>query len=459
MTRSSELRIAFIVEPLPVRSGPEDFEWPFLHFCSIAEALNRSGAAKTYIFGPDQLINKYQICCHGIKGSTLGFDQSWPKRWRQEWTNFLNGQDNHKVSLISEIIARELIDVVYIWSKNDTLRKASIEGGARVIHVELSPIRSPMGLYWMLDPDGVGPDSLASEMIVGNEFSKRSDLNLNYCLSDLISDQSLRLKTASNRKKRLLVPLQLDYDINTILWNSYGNQYKSLKELLLNLANYRDIDLTVRSHPASKRDYSTLVKLHAPEANYVTGATPLWESLTHWDGVIHVNSSVGFEAQLLSMNVCSLGAGLTSRMTASGKYGTKIESFIKSSVLSDDPSNNVEGARNFEILRKYFTVPDFIANKPSTYALVASAITSFPGSTKSWFQTCGLQETLKNSQIQRLEYEIASLRAQNHYRILDYKSHEGLHATNQKYIDELRSENQIRIDEIRFLGEKIRSMP
>lgn len=442
------LKILFVTDPMPVRSGPADFSWPFQIFRNIADSLEVSGLSKSYMIATDYLIDEFPSRCKSIKGSDLGINQTWPADWRDGWLEAMDNVDKSIFSKCVEIFEKLEIDVVYIWSKHDTIRAAALKAGAKVIHVEQGPIRAPTARYWIFDPLGIGPESFAADYInLCNE--RTSDYDVSYFAVDNFLS---RCSTHKNRSinKKIIIALQMEKDINSILWSPFKSQVDFIQQMSIRLKKYKNIDVVVRQHPAAGENVGSDVEQLFGPGSYDDGKIDIWNSLGDYDGLININSTLGFEAGLAGIPVLSLGKSLFHKGIDVDALDCSIDKFIEN--VNNVQSEFSRSTSIMAILMKYFLVDDAIAMKPSFYHRLAVDFKRSASSNFDWFiNKNGLKNILNKYVNEISRYRLSVLSEENHKRIMQISNNARLIDSHRARISELEHQNHLRILEIEKL--------
>jgi capsular polysaccharide export protein len=123
-----------------------------------------------------------------------------------------------------------------------------------------------------------------------------------------VSGEYMLLKTINTdtKNKKVLLILQVPYDVNMVYHSLfYNNHYSIVKDLHQNLPS--DSFLIVREHPLYKGKYETELYAYMLNNNIVLDKDELYSSIDSSSVVVVNNSTVGIEAISRYKNVVVLG--------------------------------------------------------------------------------------------------------------------------------------------------------
>ena len=445
---SDKLRIVFATDPSPIRSGPSHYRFPFELFGSIADAIENSKTAIVYILATDALISTCTFKCQKIFGSQLGFDQTWPTEWKNTWPNLINAVDPVSFEQCRIFFKQNHINVLFICDKHDTIREAAIAENVKVIHLAQGPLRSPKTRLWLVDPKGIGPDSLCSESFFRNTYAD------DYAIAEIgkIADAVVDFHHTKRKRLSIMIALQPHDDIPSIIWNDIGPTTVFIQELFDCAAQHKDIIFCLRKHPNDPFNFANIMQVLPNNVMYDDGSKEFWSSISDFDALINLSSAAGCEATLLGIPVLTLGKGMFSVGIQRNQYTKCIDKFvddISTGKFTVDSGFHVK----FSKIMMKFLVDEAYIRLPSFYISLSYALLKSHLSANNWFdEYCGLQHIKNQLQSFVVMQEIYNIKAENYKRIQDLGYIHNLMEKMRDDIHTLKQENHKRIIENDFLS-------
>ncbi|MQP66381.1 hypothetical protein GE253_13640 [Niveispirillum sp. SYP-B3756] len=342
------MHLLIYVEPHPVRNGFMQHNWIAHQF---AQSLSSHWGA-----GPDQvrlLVNR-----HVGEEMAVRYPDSWPHficpssalsrkidealvDWASAgldiWAGLLTGT-GPICALYEELLddVKQHIydfDTILLWGDNGAVRRFAARHHIQVIHMELGPTRIPFKQTVMFDPEGTNGNASLSQLHIEDIRAAYDHPPLSTDVWRLtmgggarpVSDDLIRLGLGTGNQKRpgertkksILIPLQLSDDANVLLHSPYKSPLAMLQALLPKLQD-KGVQVLIKPHPAAThrplnvtaQDKALRFARTFPNVT-VTGpgitnddATTL---LRQVDGIVTLNSSVGFESLLFNKKLCVIG--------------------------------------------------------------------------------------------------------------------------------------------------------
>lgn len=265
--------------------------------------------------------------------------QFWNEGSILRWCELMKGR-KHESFLVYESYLERIkrnhfdFDVVVIWGINGFIFDVAKKLNTVPLAMELSSIRSPFPPSIYLDSKGVNGSCSVSGLTIEYMRSKNSCLrepveifdsyNSDNPLSDVIF-WDRRYDFISSRVKELnkviLIPLQIGDDSNILIGSSYNSAFEFVEDVI-KIFEDTDFTLIFKPHPGAKSRGGVVYLDHKKCEDLVSvNSNCIWFEdkvdkeeylpfIAQFDGVVTINSSVGFEAMLLGVPVFPLGEAI-----------------------------------------------------------------------------------------------------------------------------------------------------
>lgn len=224
-------------------------------------------------------------------------------------------------------------DTILLWGDNGAVRRFAARHHIQVIHMELGPTRIPFKQTVMFDPEGTNGNASLNQLHIADI---RAAFDQPPLPADAwrvmmgggarpVSGGLIRLglgagnqkRPGERRKKSILIPLQLSDDANVILHSPYKSPLAMLQALLPKLQD-KGAQVLVKPHPAAThRPLNVTAQDKALRfARTFSNVTIMGSDITsddaptlfrQVDGIVTLNSSIGFESLLFNKKLCVIG--------------------------------------------------------------------------------------------------------------------------------------------------------
>ena len=351
------MRILLLLEPYPIRDNPLEFGDLCQGFARSFLAGETAAAARGIecrIFAAGELIahvRKRLNCDEGpflwpvdAEHETL---QAWSKPWIPdgvaEWSQLLAGAgqvSRDYEGLLNSLYSRFPFDLLIFWGSNGAVANYCKKNNIATVFLELGCTRPPFLDTMIADPLGSNgaallrkvsmdkvehlmqgkarPSFVDMALYSADATVKPYDLEFGY-----LSDPMLA-RLRRRHRKLLFVPLQLPDDANLIAYSPFRGLDEVVKRVV-ELAHLHDWAVVFKPHPASRTRLNGTAEARRAQSELPLADEAVWIDGTYGDistaqlvaacdGVITVNSSVGFEALFYDKPVALLGEAVFAPM-------------------------------------------------------------------------------------------------------------------------------------------------
>lgn len=439
------MNITFVTDPMPTRTGPKNAMEVYNIFQRLCNTFNVSGCAAANLIGTDELADSSVGVRQGVKGSELGFNQTWPNNCIDEWISLVNSVQPKQYENCKRFFLESGTNIVFLCDKHDTIRSAALACQIPVIHLAQGPLRSPLGIYWLIDPNGIGPESLCSASFLDTEqCNERKVSAANYVLDTIHAGQPQTKENAT-----ILIALQPSDDLASLVWNK-GYDVGEFVDLVSSIArDFQNYRFVLRQHPCDGTDLSSILLNLPGNVTIDLEKQPFWNVVCCYDAVISFSSAIAAEAALLDIPTLSLGKHIFSEGTSPDLFKATLISFMKN--IKERPEKKGQGFfQRFTRSAPSFFVDQIFIELPSFFLSIANGVCGTKKSPQQWFRSRGgLPTVVDQLYNEALRNRVYTLQAENYKRITQ-------HQQCLIEINELREKISILMDQnhLRILEEK-----
>ncbi len=267
--------------------------------------------------------------------------RNWASDGLNLWVNLMEGTPKESLDVYLSYLSRikrEVFDfdVVIFWGQNNLVANAAKSMGATPFFMELATMRNPFPPSFYID--GLGINGLASLAQLDLSYIQEkckllpsceeflTKLDTNPLNTEQLLDQKFNFTTYHHTERLtsrndVLVPLQIGDDANILIGSNYNSSFEFVQEVL-DIFRGTNTDLVFKPHPGAFHrggmvydDHYRCKKLveSQPGAFWYEQEVPKKDYISFlrsFNGVVTINSSVGFEAMILGVPVFPLGQAL-----------------------------------------------------------------------------------------------------------------------------------------------------